>query len=85
MNKATICEPANTILEEIGVPCKPIKDCEGMTVVDPPHATARLIAAAYESGARVMNLTRVVDLIVRQEGELQGVVVNNTTAEMAGT
>ena len=31
-----------------------------------------------------MNLTRVVDLILRREGVLEGVVVNNTTAEMAG-
>ena len=47
MNKATICAPAHKILEEIGVPCKKIKDCEGMYIVDPPHATGALIAAAY--------------------------------------
>lgn len=84
MNKATLCAPANEILESIGVPCKPVKDCVGMTIVDPPHATARLIAAAYEAGAKILNLTRVVDLILRNEGVLEGVVVNNTTAEMAG-
>jgi thiamine thiazole synthase len=84
MNKATICEPANEILEEIGVPCKKIKECEGMSMVDPPHATGALIAAAYKAGAKIMNLTRVVDLILRKDGILEGVVVNNTTAEMAG-
>jgi thiamine thiazole synthase len=84
MNKATICAPADLILEELGIPYKPIKECDGMTMVDPPHATARLIAAAYEAGAKVMNLTRVLDLIVREAGSLEGVVVNNTTAEMAG-
>ncbi len=84
MNKATICAPANEILEALGVPCKRIKDCEGMYVVDPPHATGALIAAAYAAGAKVMNLTRVVDLVLRQDGVLEGVVVNNTTAEMAG-
>ena len=84
MNKATLCEPANEILEPMGVPCKPIKECAGMTIVDPPHATARLIASAYEAGAKVMNLTKVVDLILRDEGVVEGVVVNNTTAEMAG-
>jgi thiamine thiazole synthase len=31
-----------------------------------------------------MNLTRVVDLILRRDGILEGVVVNSTTAEMAG-
>ena len=84
MNKATLCEPANEILETMGVPCKPIKECAGMTIVDPPHATARLIAAAYEAGAKVMNLTKVVDLILRDKGVIEGVVVNNTTVEMAG-
>ena len=84
MNKATICEPANEILEEIGVPCKRIKECEGMYMVDPPHATGALVAAAHRAGAKVLNLTRVVDLILRREGVLEGVVVNNTTAEMAG-
>ncbi|MFO0774334.1 MAG: sulfide-dependent adenosine diphosphate thiazole synthase [Nitrospiraceae bacterium] len=84
MNKATICEPADTILAEIGVPCKKIAECEGMHIVDPPHATGALIAAAYGAGAKVLNLTRVVDLILRRDGVLEGVVVNNTTAEMAG-
>jgi len=84
MNKATICEPANEILEELGVPCKKIKDRAGMYMVDPPHATGALVAAAYRAGAKVLNLTRVVDLILRQNGLLEGVVVNNTTAEMAG-
>src|SRR5918996_4206268 len=30
MNKATICAPADKILEAVGVPCKKVKDCEGM-------------------------------------------------------
>ena len=84
MNKATICAPAQEVLEEIGVPCAPVKECEGMYIVDPPHATGALIAAAYKAGAKVLNLTRVVDLILRREGVLEGVVVNNTTAETAG-
>ena len=84
MNKATICEPAHLILEELKIPYKPVKDCPGMTIVDPPHATSRLIAGAYEAGAKILNLTKVVDLIVRQDQQLEGVVVNNSTAEMAG-
>ena len=84
MNKATICAPAQEILEQIGVPCKQVKDCEGMYIVDPPHATGALINSAYTAGAKVLNLTRVVDLILRRDGALEGVVVNNTTAETAG-
>jgi sulfide-dependent adenosine diphosphate thiazole synthase len=84
MNKATICEPAHLILEELGIPFKPIKDCPGMTIVDPPHATGKLIAAAYDAGAKILNLTKVVDLVLRQDQKIEGVVVNNSTAEMAG-
>lgn len=84
MNKATICEPADRILEELGIPFKPIKDCPGMTMVDPPHVTSRLISAAYEAGVKIMNLTKVVDLILRQDHRIEGVVVNNSTVEMAG-
>lgn len=84
MNKATVCEPAHDILERMGVPCKPVQDCAGMRIVDPPHATARLIASAYEAGVKVLNLTRVVDVILRNEGVLEGVVVNNTPVEMVG-
>lgn len=84
MNKATVCEPADEILKHLGVPCQPIQECVGMTIVDPPHATARLIASAYEAGAKVLNLTKVVDLILRGDGVLEGVVVNNATAEMSG-
>ena len=84
MNKATICDPAQEILQELQVPCKPIKECDGMYMVDPPHATGALVAAAYAAGAKVLNLTKVVDIILRDEGHLEGIVVNNTTAEMAG-
>src|SRR3989449_10168523 len=84
MNKATICAPANEILEELGVPCKQGKECEGMYIVDPPHATGALVAAAYKAAAKSLNLTRVVELILRREGLLEGGVVNTRTAEAAG-
>ena len=74
MNKATICEPANEILEEIGVPCKKITECEGMYMVDPPHATGALIAAAYRGGAKIMNLTtsRRLDSSSRRHSRRRG-------------
>lgn len=84
MNKATICHPAQNILEEIGVPCTPVPTCEGMYLTNPPHATAGLIAAMYDAGARVLNLTKLVDLILRDEGQLEGVVVNSAPVEAAG-
>jgi len=84
MNKATICAPANTILDELHIPAKRITECEGMFMVDPPHATAKLIAAAYDAGAKVLNLTKVIDLILRRDHVLEGVVVNWSPVEHAG-
>jgi sulfide-dependent adenosine diphosphate thiazole synthase len=84
MNKATICAPADKILEEFAIPSKRINECEGMFIVDPPHATAKLIAAAYDAGVKVLNLTKVIDLILRRDNVLEGVVVNWSPVENAG-
>jgi len=75
MNKATIAHPAEEILAEIGVPSKKITD--DMSLVDPPHATGKLVGAAYDAGVKVLNMTKVVDLIIRGEkNHVEGVVVN---------
>src|SRR5207247_10043648 len=47
MNKATICAPADKILDELKIPAKRVKECEGMFIVDPPHATAKLVGRAH--------------------------------------
>src|SRR2546428_525695 len=45
---------------------------------------ARDLAAAYDAGVRVLNLTKVIDLILRRENILEGVVVNWSPVEYAG-
>ncbi len=83
MNKAAIAHPAQEILEKIGVPCKKISD--EMSIVDPPHATGKLVGAAFDAGVKVMNMTKVVDLMIRgEENRLEGVVVNWYPLEMMG-
>ncbi len=82
MNKATIAHPAQEILLKIGVPCKDAGS--GMYIVDAPHAVAKLIGAAFDAGAKVLNLTKVVDLIIRKEDRVEGVVVNWSPLEAAG-
>lgn len=83
MNKATIAHPAQEILEKIGVPVKKIS--KEMYIVDPPHATAKLIASAYDAGVKVMNMTKVVDLVLRGEkNRLEGLVVNWYPLEAMG-
>ena len=83
MNKATIAHPAQEILEKIGVPVKQIS--KEMYIVDPPHATAKLIASAYDAGVKVMNMTKVVDLVLRgEDSRLEGLVVNWYPLEAMG-
>ncbi len=83
MNKATIAHPAEEILQKIGVPCK--KVAQDMYIVDPPHATAKLIGSAYDAGVKVLNMTKVVDLVLRGENQkLEGVVVNWYPLEVMG-
>lgn len=83
MNKATIAHPAQEILEKIGVPVKKISN--EMYIVDPPYATAKLIGSAYDAGVKVMNMTKVVDLVLRgEENKLEGLVVNWYPLEAMG-
>lgn len=85
MTKAAIPHPAHQILEELGIPCQKAPESDaGLCLVDAPHACARLIAAALDAGAKVLNLTKVVDLVIRNEGRLEGVVVNWAPVEAMG-
>lgn len=89
MTKAAIPHPAHLILEELGVPCRKAAQGSGgsdadLYLVDAPHACARLIAATLDAGAKVLNLTKVVDLVLRNEGRLEGVVVNWAPVEAMG-
>lgn len=73
MNKLTVRAPAQEVLDELGVPNKEVS--AGLYVADGPHACSRLIAAACDAGAKVINATRFEDLVVRNE-VVQGAVIN---------
>jgi thiazole biosynthesis enzyme len=74
MNKLTLRAPAQEVVAELGVPC----DCvaEGLYVADAPHACSKVIGAACDAGAKILNLTLVEDLVVHEGGEVAGVVIN---------
>lgn len=72
-NKAAIRRPADRILEELRVPLQ--DSGSGIILVDPPHATAALIAACYAAGVRFLNLTLVRDVVWR-ENRIEGLVIN---------
>jgi thiamine thiazole synthase len=74
MNKVTVRSPADSVLDELGVPHKLAK--AGLHVADGPHACSKLIAAACEAGVKFANMTSVEDVIVRGDRRLAGVVIN---------
>jgi thiazole biosynthesis enzyme len=82
MTKAAIASPAHEMLVKLGVHCTEVKP--GMHIVEAGHACAKLIGAAYDAGVKVLNLTKVVDLIVRKDNKVEGVVVNWAPVENMG-
>ncbi|MGZ4857035.1 MAG: sulfide-dependent adenosine diphosphate thiazole synthase [Methanobacteriaceae archaeon] len=75
MNKLTVREPGERILEEIGVPFKKVKD--GLFVADGPHACSKLIGSALDAGSKVINMTKFDDVVIRDD-KVAGVVINWT-------
>jgi len=75
MNKITVRAPGQKVLDEINVPYT--KYMEGLYVTDGPHACSKLIAAACDAGAKVLNMTKVDDVVIREKC-VAGVVINWT-------
>jgi thiamine thiazole synthase len=76
MNTLTLRSPANSFLDELKVPYDVVK--KGLFATDGPLACSKLIASACESGIFVMNLVSVHDVVMQEDGQVSGVVVNWT-------
>ena len=74
MNGVTVREPAQKIWDEIGVPYQKVED--GLYLADGPHACSKLIAAACDAGVKIQNMTRVEDVVVRENNRVAGAVIN---------
>lgn len=75
MNKLTVRAPGQKILDEIGAPYQKVQ--EGLYVADGPHACSKLIASACDAGAKVINMTKFDDVVIRDD-RVAGVVINWT-------
>jgi len=75
MNKTTFRAPSQEILDELGIPYKEFET--GLFVADAPHACARLVTAACEAGAKILSMTKIDDVIYKDD-RVNGVVINWT-------
>lgn len=75
MNTLTFRAPSQEILDELHIPYKKVDN--GLFTADGPHACSRLILAACESGARILNMTKFDDVVLKNN-RVCGAVINWT-------
>jgi thiamine thiazole synthase len=75
MNTLTFRAPSQEILEELKIPYKEVED--GLFIADGPNACSKLISWACDAGARILNMTKFDDIVLRNN-KVEGAVVNWT-------
>jgi len=76
MNKVTFRAPSQKILDELGVPYENFN--KGLYVTEGPHACSKLIGSACDAGVKILNMTSVDDIVLREKNRVSGVVINWT-------
>jgi thiamine thiazole synthase len=75
MNILTFRAPAQEVLDEMSIPYKQAE--KDLFVCDGPNACSKLISAACDAGAKVLNMTKFEDVVWRNK-KVEGVVINWT-------
>lgn len=73
MNTLTFRAPSQEILDELEIPYKEVE--KGLFTADGPNACAKLISAACDAGAKILNMTQFDDVVYRNN-RVEGVVIN---------
>lgn len=76
MSPVTVRAPAQAVWDEMRVPY--VESSPGLFTAEGAHACSALIHAACAAGAKFLQLTEVVDLVIRDGARVAGVVINST-------
>jgi thiazole biosynthesis enzyme len=76
MNSVTVRAPAHEILDELDIRYN--EHGKGLYTTPGPLACSKLIAAACEAGAKVLNMVSFDDIVLREQNRVAGIVVNWT-------